>query len=74
MEIPVNPQEALLLNAFRRLSPDAAVELSGLIERLATLAPERKIDWSDSWSDEDLKEFRDASIRRLESSESQDRD
>jgi hypothetical protein len=30
--------------AFRKLPPDAAGELSRLIERLAELAPERKSD------------------------------
>ena len=69
MEILLNSQEATLLTAFRRLPPDAAGELSRLVERLAALAPERKIDWSDSWSDEDLREFRAASVRRLEESE-----
>ena len=72
MEILVNSTEASLLTAFRRLPPDAAGELSRLIERLAALATERKIDWSDSWSDEDLKEFRAASVRRLEGSESEE--
>ena len=70
MEIRLNSKEASLLTAFRRLRPDAADELSRLVERLAALAPERKIDWSDSWSDEDLQEFRAASVRRLEESES----
>ena len=74
MEVLLNSQEASLLNAFRRLPPDAAIELSRLIERLAALAPDRKIDWSDSWSDEDLREFRAASIRRFEASESEGMD
>ena len=74
MEILLNSQEASLLNAFRRLPTDAAMELSGLIERLAALAPDRKIDWSDSWSDDDLKEFRAASVARLEASESEEMD
>jgi hypothetical protein len=43
-----------------------------LIERLAALAPECKIEWSDSWSDEDLQEFRAASVRRLEDIESEE--
>ncbi len=72
METLLNSQEASLLTAFRRLPPDAAGELSRLVERLAALAPERKIDWSDSWSEEDLKEFRAASIRRLEENESEE--
>jgi hypothetical protein len=66
MDVLLNTQEANLLAAFRRLPPETASELSGLIERLAALAPDRKIDWSDSWSDEDLDEFRAASLRRLE--------
>ena len=71
MEILLNPQEASLLAAFRRLPPNAAVELSHLIERLAALAPGRRVDWSDSWSDEDLKVFRAASLRRFEVSDDQ---
>lgn len=74
MEVLLNPREESLLNAFRRLPPEAAVQLSRLIERLAALAPERKIDWSDEWSDEDLSEFRAASVRRLEASEAEDGD
>jgi len=74
MEASLNSQEASLLAAFRRLPPDAAGELSRLIERLASLAPERKIDWSDSWSDDDLNEFRAASVRRLEISEAEEAD
>jgi hypothetical protein len=57
MEMQVNAREASLLEAFRRLPLDAAAELSGLAERLAALTPNCTIDWSDSWSDEDLKEF-----------------
>jgi hypothetical protein len=58
--------------AFRKLPPDAAGELSLLIERLAELAPERKNDSSESWTDDDLREFRAASVRRLEESEAEE--
>jgi hypothetical protein len=51
------------VDAFRRLPPETATELSALAERLAELAPNKRIDWSDSWSDEDLNEFRGASLR-----------
>ena len=71
MEVLLNTQEANLLAAFRRLPPETASELSRLIERLAALAPDRKIDWSDSWSDEDLNEFRAASLRRLDTEEAE---
>jgi hypothetical protein len=72
--LQLNEREASLVNAFRRLPPDAASELSALAERLAELAPNRKIDWSDSWSDEDLTEFTAASMRRLDAEESEDPD
>ena len=70
----LNERESSLLNAFRRLPPETAVELFALAERLAGLAPNRRIDWSDSWSDEDLIEFRAASLRRFDSEESEDGD
>jgi len=67
-------REASLVQAFRRLPPETATELSALAERLAQLAPNGRIDWSDSWSDEDLNEFRAASLRRLDAEESEDPD
>ena len=67
-------REASLVGAFRRLPPDTAMELSALAERLAQLEPNRQIDWSDSWSDEDLIEFRAASLRHLDAEESGDGD
>ena len=70
----LSERETSLLDAFRRLPPDTATEMSALVERLAELAPNHRIDWSDSWSDEDLKEFRAASLRRFEAEESEDKD
>jgi hypothetical protein len=72
MEPVLNPREASLLQAFRRLPQDAAAELTALLERLAALHPSTKIDWSDSWSDDDLREFTAASIRRFEAEESEE--
>jgi hypothetical protein len=68
----ISAREEVLLEAFRRLPPDAAVELSALAQRLAALAPGTTIDWSDSWSDADLREFTAASIRRLETEEEEE--
>jgi hypothetical protein len=65
----LNTQEASLLEAFRRLPPEAAEELSSLVQRLAALAPNSTIDFSDSWSDEDLREFTAHSLRRFETEE-----
>jgi hypothetical protein len=68
----ISAREEVLLEAFRRLPPDAAVELSALAQRLAALAPGTTVDWSDSWSDADLREFTAASLRRLEAEEEED--
>ena len=70
----LSDQEASLVDAFRRLPPDAATELSALAERLAELAPCHRIDWSDSWSDEDLNEFRASSLRRLDAEDPENPD
>jgi len=70
MEPQLNARETSLLEAFRRLPPGAAAELTALAERLAALGSNTEIDWSDSWSDEDLGEFTTASIRQLEAEES----
>jgi hypothetical protein len=74
MEMQLDEREALLVDAFRRLPVEAATELSALADRLAELAPNQRIDWSESWSDEDLREFRAASLRRLDSKEAADQD
>jgi hypothetical protein len=70
----LNERELSLVDAFRRLAPETATELSALAERLAGLTPNRRIDWSDSWTEEDLNEFRAASLRRLDAEESRDQD
>jgi hypothetical protein len=54
------------------MAPDTAAELSALAQRLATLAPSCRIDWSDSWSDEDLRDFRAASLSRLDAEDPED--
>ena len=74
MEMQLNPLEASLVEAFRRLPADAAAELSALAERLAGLTPNRRIDWPDSWSDDDMADFRTVSLRRLEVDETGDWD
>jgi hypothetical protein len=61
----LNAKEEALVEAFRRLSPPIAAELSDLARRLADRTPTTAIDWSDSWSESDLQEFTAASIRRL---------
>lgn len=61
----INAREEVLLEAFRRLPPNAASELSALTMRLAALAPGAAIDWSEA----DLQEFTAASLSRLHAEE-----
>ena len=72
MEMQLDPREASLVEVFRRLPPETAAELSALAERLAALSPHHRVDWSDSWSDDDLRDFRTASLRRLETEETEE--
>lgn len=68
----LDPMETALIEGLRRLPPlppQAAEELSALVSRLAAVSPNTRIDWSDAWSDEDLREFTDHSIRQLEADE-----
>lgn len=65
----LSSQEATLLDAFRRLPAGAAQELSMLVHRLAALPPGTRVDWSDSWSEEDLRDFTGHSVKRLEADE-----
>src|ERR1017187_6006311 len=72
IKVQISAREEILLEAFRRLPAEAANELSALAQRLATLTPGTTVDWSDSWSDADLREFTAASLRRLEDEEQGD--
>lgn len=59
----------MLLDAFRRRPADAAAELSSLAQRLAEVSVGTRIDWSDSWSEEDSREFAAHSLKRLDTEE-----
>ncbi len=62
--MPLTHQEELLVDAVRRLPAGAAGELTALAERLAALAEHTEVDWSDAWSEEDLREYSAASASR----------
>ncbi|MEK7404515.1 MAG: hypothetical protein AAB225_05360 [Acidobacteriota bacterium] len=62
-------QEAVLLEAVRRLPVDTVDEVIALTQRLASLALETQIDWSDSWSEADLRDYRARSLERLDQGE-----
>ena len=68
----ISEREEILLETFRRLPEETAKELSALAERLAALTPGTTIEWSDSWSDADLREFTAASLKRLDDEEQEE--
>ncbi|HTC31777.1 MAG TPA: hypothetical protein VK724_00320 [Bryobacteraceae bacterium] len=69
----LSPQEESLIRVVRALPPDEAGKVLDWAGQLADLAGGRPIEWSDSWSDEDLAEATAAALRRFEEQEQDDR-
>ena len=64
-------QEELLISAVRALPPVEVGKVLHWAQQLADLADGRVIEWSDSWTDEDLADATAAAIRRFEDGERQ---
>ena len=69
----LNTSEESLINVVRMLPPDEAGKVLDWARQLADLGRDRHVDWSDSWSDEDLRDATAASVNRFEQQESEDR-
>jgi hypothetical protein len=67
--IVLTPKEEQLVQAIRHLPENAADQVVLWASRLAELAAGRKIEWSDSWTEEDMRNATAASLRRFEESE-----
>jgi hypothetical protein len=65
----LSAQEESLIKVVRALPSEEAQRVLTWASQLAHLAHGREIDWSDSWSDEDIAEATAASIRRFEEQE-----
>lgn len=61
--------EESLIKVVRMLSPSEAKKVLDWARQLAELGGGRLLDWSDSWSDDDLREAADASLKRFEQEE-----
>ena len=61
--------EESLITVVRALPADEAGKVLNWARRLADLADGRAIQWSDSWTDEDLTEATAAAVRRFEDQE-----
>jgi len=70
--VQISEREEALLEIFRRLPEETAKELSALAQRLAARTPGTTVDWSESWSEADLREFTAASVKRLDDEEQEE--
>lgn len=65
----LSPQEKSLISVIRTLPPIEADKVLNWARQLADLGEGRPIEWSDSWSDEDLADASKAALRRFEDEE-----
>jgi len=65
----LSAHEESLISVVRALPPGEAGKVLGWARQLADLAGERTIEWSDSWTDEDLADATTAALRRFEDQE-----
>ena len=59
--ITPSENEERLVEALRALPPDAADQMITWATRLRELSAGRDVDWSDTWTDEDLADAQRAS-------------
>jgi hypothetical protein len=65
----LSANEESLIKAVRMLPPEEAGKVLTWVQQLADLGGGRRVDWSDSWSDDDLREATIASLERFEQQE-----
>ncbi len=65
----LSAQEESLISVVRTLPPDEAGKVFDWAHQLADLAGGRTVQWSDTWTDEDLGEATTAAVRRFEDQE-----
>jgi hypothetical protein len=65
--------EESLIKAVRKLPPEEARKVLDWAQQLADLGSDRKVEWSDSWSDDDLREATLASLERFDQEEREGR-
>jgi hypothetical protein len=69
----LSPNEESLIKVVRMLPPDEASKVLVWAQQLADLGGDRSTDWSDSWSEDDLREATAASLERFEQQEREGR-
>jgi len=69
----LSAQEESLISVVRALPPEEAGKVLNWARQLADLADGRRIEWSDSWTDQDLVDATAAAVQRFEDQEREDR-
>ncbi len=67
--IALTEREARLVQALRALPPDAADQVVTWATQLSDVAKGGAVDWSDTWTDEDLQDARTRSLANFEQRE-----
>jgi hypothetical protein len=67
--ITLSENEERLVEALRALPPNAADQVITWTTRLRDLANGKNVDWSDTWTEEDLEDVRRASLSRFDERE-----
>jgi len=62
----LSAKEEPLISVVRALPPDEAGKVLDWACQLADLAGGRAVQWSDTWTDEDLADATEVAVRRLE--------
>ena len=69
----LSASEESLIKVVRALPEEEARKVLGWAEQLADLGREHVLEWSDSWSEEDLADATAASLRRFDEQEREGR-
>ncbi len=65
----LSASEESLIKVVRMLPPGEAKKVLDWAQQLTDLGGGRPVEWSDSWSDDDLREATAASLKRFEQQE-----
>ncbi|MBS1823942.1 MAG: hypothetical protein JST93_01355 [Acidobacteria bacterium] len=65
----LSPQEEALIRVVRTLPPEETVRMIHWANQLCEVAQGERIQWSDSWSDEDVADAARASLQQFDDAE-----
>jgi len=65
----LSPQEEALIRVVRTLPPAETARMIHWASQLCEVAQGERMEWSDSWSDEDAADAARASLKRFDDSE-----